>query len=91
LKKKKIVMKVLCLKISHVIALGLGALFITWFILESTGPYSCTIFTAVQGGTVLFGDNFDYHMADLVIGFTWILLAVPISPGQAGFRARYWR
>ncbi len=26
-------------------------------------------FTAVQGETVLFGDNFDYHEADLVIGF----------------------
>lgn len=29
---------------------------------------NCTIFTAVQGETVLFGNNEDYHYKDLVIG-----------------------
>jgi len=45
------------------------ALFSTWFVLESTQPHSCTIFTTVQGDTVLFGDNWDYHTGDLIIGF----------------------
>jgi len=41
----------------------------TWFALEITKPHSCTIFTAVQGDAVMFGDNLDYHEGDLVIGF----------------------
>jgi hypothetical protein len=40
-----------------------------WFITESTKPHSCTIFTAVQSDTVLFGDNLDYHEGDLIVGF----------------------
>jgi hypothetical protein len=40
-----------------------------WFVIENNQPHSCTIFTAVQGETVLFGDNFDYHEGDLIIGF----------------------
>jgi hypothetical protein len=57
------------LKVKHLIALILFAIFPTWFVLESTKPHSCTIFTAVQGETVLFGDNWDYHEGDLIIGF----------------------
>ena len=45
------------------------ALFILWFVVESRKPQSCTIFTASQGETVLFGDNFDQHQANLLIGF----------------------
>lgn len=45
------------------------AIFSVWFALEITKPHSCTIFTAVQGETVLFGDNFDFHEGELVIGF----------------------
>ena len=45
------------------------AIFSVWFTLEVTKPHSCTIFTAVQGETVLFGDNWDWHDGDLVIGF----------------------
>jgi len=45
------------------------AIYPTWSVLESAKPHSCTIFTVVQGETVLFGDNFDYHEGDLVIGF----------------------
>lgn len=45
------------------------AIFPAWFFLEITKPHSCTIFTAVQGETVLFGDNFDYHEEDLIIGY----------------------
>ena len=41
----------------------------SWFLIENTEPHSCTIFTAVQGETVLYGDNFDYHKGELVIGF----------------------
>ena len=41
----------------------------SWFLIENTEPHSCTIFTAVQGETVLYGDNFDYHEGELVIGF----------------------
>ena len=40
-----------------------------WLVLEFLEPHTCTIFTAVQGDTVLFGDNLDYHEGDLVIGF----------------------
>lgn len=58
-----------CFKIRPLIALTLLAIFSTWFVLESSKPHSCTIFTAVQSKKVLFGDNFDYHEADLVIGF----------------------
>jgi len=47
----------------------LFAIFPAWFVLEITKPHSCTIFTAVQGETVLFGDNFDYHEGDLIIGY----------------------
>ena len=38
-------------------------------LIEYAEPHSCTIFTAVQGETVLFGDNWDYHEGDLIIGF----------------------
>lgn len=43
--------------------------FSIWFVSENAKPHSCTIFTAVQGETVLFGDNLDYHEGDLIIGF----------------------
>jgi hypothetical protein len=43
--------------------------FSIWFLYASLQPHSCTIFTAAQDETVLFGDNFDYHERDLVIGF----------------------
>lgn len=62
-------MNVLYLKVKHLIALLLFAIFPTWFILESAKPHSCTIFTAVQGETILFGDNWDYHEDELIIGF----------------------
>jgi len=62
-------MNTLNLELKHLIALLLFATFPTWFVLEITKSHSCTIFTAVQGETVLFGDNFDYHERDLVIGF----------------------
>lgn len=62
-------MNTLNLKVKRLIALMLFAIFSTWFVLESTKPHSCTIFTAVQGGTVLFGDNWDYHEGDLIIGY----------------------
>ena len=35
---------------------------------EIKRPNNCTIFTAVQGETVLYGNNEDYHYKDLVIG-----------------------
>ncbi len=47
----------------------IAVIFSTWFACESMKPHSCTIFTATQGETVLFGDNFDYHEGDLIIGF----------------------
>jgi hypothetical protein len=31
---------------------------------------ACTIFTASQGDTVLFGNNEDWHSPDLIVGFT---------------------
>ena len=40
-----------------------------WLFIESAKPHSCSIFTAVQGEAVLYGDNFDYHEGELVIGF----------------------
>lgn len=57
------------LKIKSLTTLMLFAFFTTWFVLENAKPHSCTIFTAVQDEIVLFGDNFDYHEGDLVIGF----------------------
>lgn len=57
------------LKVKHFFALLLITTFLTWFVLEITKPHSCTIFTAVQGETVLFGDNWDYHEGNLIIGF----------------------
>ena len=62
-------MNALNLKIKHLLALLLIATFPAWFVLESTKPHSCTIFTAVQGETVIFGDNWDWHDGNLVIGF----------------------
>ena len=62
-------MNTLNLKTKILTALMLFAIFLTWFVLEITKPHSCTIFTAVQGETVLFGDNWDYHEGELVIGF----------------------
>lgn len=62
-------MDALNLKIKLLIALLLFAIFPTWFVLESAKPHSCTIFTAVQGETVLFGDNWDYHEGELIIGY----------------------
>lgn len=62
-------MNVLNLKVKLLLVLMVFAIFPTWFVLESNKPHSCTIFTAVQGDTVLFGDNFDFHEGDLVIGF----------------------
>ncbi len=56
-------------KTKYLTALLLFAIFPIWFALESTKPHSCTIFTAIQGETVLFGDNFDFHEGNLVIGF----------------------
>ena len=52
-----------------VVPVVLLTVFSIWFVCESLKPHSCTIFTAVQGETVLFGDNFDYHEGGLVIGF----------------------
>jgi len=40
-----------------------------WLLPEFLKSHSCTIFTTVQGDTVLFGDNLDYHEGHLVIGF----------------------
>lgn len=57
------------LNAKHLLVLILFAIFPTWFVMESTKPHSCTIFTAVQGKTVLFGDNFDYHEGELIIGY----------------------
>jgi hypothetical protein len=48
---------------------GVLVIFSIWFTFESTKPQSCTIFTASQDGTVLFGNNEDWHAPDLVIGF----------------------
>lgn len=62
-------MDILALKVKSLIALVLFVIFPAWFILESIKPHSCTIFTAVQEETVLYGDNFDFHEGDLVIGF----------------------
>ena len=62
-------MNTLNLKVKRLIALMLFAIFSTSSVLESTKPHSCTIFTAVQGETVLFGDNWDWHDGNLVIGF----------------------
>ena len=62
-------MNTLNLKARNLLALLLIATFPTWFVLEVTKPHSCTIFTAIQGETVLFGDNWDWHDGDLVIGF----------------------
>jgi len=62
-------MNTLNLKARNLLAMLLIATFPTWFVLEVTKPHSCTIFTAVQGETVLFGDNWDWHDGDLVIGF----------------------
>ena len=62
-------MNTLILKVKRLIALMLFAIFSTSSVLESTKPHSCTIFTAVQGETVLFGDNWDWHDGNLVIGF----------------------
>ena len=62
-------MNILNLKIKHLIALMLFAIFPSWYVLGINKPHSCTIFTAVQGETVLFGDNWDYHEGELVIGF----------------------
>jgi hypothetical protein len=44
-------------------------IFSAWVVLEFVKPPSCTIFTAVQDETVLFGNNEDYHSSELVIGF----------------------
>jgi hypothetical protein len=57
------------LKTKVVLSAVLGIAFSAWIVHASLIPHSCTIFTAVQGKTVLFGDNFDYHERDLVIGF----------------------
>ena len=62
-------MNVLNREIKHLIALMLFAIFTAWFVLESDKPHSCTIFTVVQGERVLFGDNWDWHDGNLVIGF----------------------
>jgi hypothetical protein len=56
-------------EIKHLIVIASLVIYSIWFLTESAKPQSCTIFTAAQGETVLFGDNFDYHEADLVIGF----------------------
>ena len=62
-------MNTLNLKAKHLITIMLFAIFPAWFVLEITKPHSCTIFTAVQGETILFGDNWDWHDGNLVIGF----------------------
>jgi hypothetical protein len=62
-------MNILNLKVKHLIALMLFAIFPTWLVLKIAKPHLCTIFTAVQGETILFGDNWDYHEGELVIGF----------------------
>ena len=62
-------MNILNLKARNLLALLLIATFPTWFVLEVTKPHSCTIFTATQGETVLFGDNWDWHDGNLIIGF----------------------
>ena len=51
--------------------------FSSWFVTENIKPHSCTIFTAVQGEMVLFGDNWDYHEGDLIIGY--------FPPSSAGY------
>jgi hypothetical protein len=65
----ELIMNTLNLKVKHLIAVMLFAIFPAWFILEITKPHSCTIFTAVQDEIVLFGDNWDWHDGNLVIGF----------------------
>lgn len=45
------------------------AAFSVWLGTEIIRPHTCSIFTAQQGDTVLFGDNFDYHEGELIIGF----------------------
>jgi hypothetical protein len=67
--KEVLMMNTFNIKGKHRIGFVLFAIFSTWFVLESAQPHSCTIFTAVQGETVLFGDNWDYHEGDLIIGF----------------------
>lgn len=62
-------MNFLNMKPKHLLVLMIFAIFSAWFVLEITKPHSCTIFTAVQGEAVLFGDNFDYHEGDLIIGY----------------------
>jgi hypothetical protein len=62
---------ILVIAATLVLALSAG------FTLESAKSHSCTIFTAVQGDVVLFGDNWDYHEGDLIIGF--------YPPSSAGY------
>ncbi|MCA9929953.1 MAG: hypothetical protein KC419_15825 [Anaerolineales bacterium] len=57
------------IKVRFLTLVVLLAIFSTGFAFESFKPHSCTIFTAVQGEQVLFGDNLDYHEPDLLIGF----------------------
>jgi len=49
--------------------ISIALICLIWIASGNNSPHTCTIFTAVQGETVLFGDNFDYHEKDLVIGF----------------------
>lgn len=59
----------LSLKVLRLPLLALLTIFSTWFIFESAKPSSCTIFTAMQGETVLFGNNEDWHNPNPMIGF----------------------
>jgi hypothetical protein len=73
----ELVMNTLNLRAKHLIVLVLFAIFPAWFVMENTKPDSCTIFTAVRGETVLFGNNEDWHNRDPMIGF--------FPPSAAGF------
>ncbi len=65
------------LKVMRLPVLMLLAIFSTCFVFESAKPSSCTIFTAAQGETVLFGNNEDWHNPNPMIGF--------FPPSSAGF------
>jgi hypothetical protein len=67
--------------LTHLVVLLLSCL-----AMGATPAHACTIFTASQGGTVLFGNNEDWHSPDLIVGFT---AAQPDQYGSIGFGFRH--
>jgi len=52
-----------------VVAMALLAVCLWRIVTEATATPSCTIFTAVSNGQVLFGNNEDHHQRELLVGF----------------------